>query len=197
MVIGLTGGIASGKSTVAGMFADLGAVIIDADKIARDVVDPGQEGLHSIVQHFGEEVLDQEGRLDRKKMGELVFSNEEARKMLNSLLHPLIRSRMEQEKQKALLLHPPLIILDIPLLYESNWQKRLEKVIVVYVPEPLQVQRLMNRNHLTLEEATQRIKAQMPIEEKKQRADFLIDNSGTTEKTKEQVALLFRRLRVE
>jgi dephospho-CoA kinase len=197
MVIGLTGGIASGKSTVAGMFADLGAVIIDADKIARDVVDPGQEGLHSIVQHFGEEVLDQEGRLDRKKMGELVFSNEEARKTLNSLLHPLIRSRMEQEKQKALLLHPPLVILDIPLLYESNWQKRLEKVIVVYVPEPLQVQRLMNRNCLTLEEATQRIKAQMPIEEKKQRADFLIDNSGTTEKTKEQVALLFRRLRVE
>jgi dephospho-CoA kinase len=197
MVIGLTGGIASGKSTVAGMFAQLGAVIIDADKIARDVVDPGQEGLHSIVQHFGEEVLDQEGRLDRKKMGELVFSNEEARKTLNSLLHPLIRSRMEQEKQKALLLHPPLIILDIPLLYESNWQKRMEKVIVVYVPELLQVQRLMNRNHLTLEEATQRIKAQMPIEEKKQRADFLIDNSGTTEKTKEQVALLFRRLRVE
>lgn len=197
MVIGLTGGIASGKSTVAGMFADLGAVIIDADKIARDVVDPGQEGLHSIVQHFGEEVLDQEGRLDRKKMGELVFSNEEARKTLNSLLHPLIRSRMEQEKQKALLLHPPLVILDIPLLYESNWQKRLEKVIVVYVPEPLQVQRLMSRNCLTLEEATQRIKAQMPIEEKKQRADFLIDNSGTTEKTKEQVALLFRRLRVE
>ena len=197
MVIGLTGGIASGKSTVAGMFADLGAVIIDADKIARDVVDPGQEGLHSIVQHFGEEVLDQEGRLDRKKMGGLVFSNEEARKMLNSLLHPLIRSRMEQEKQKALLLHPPLIILDIPLLYESNWQKRLEKVIVVYVPESLQVQRLMSRNCLTLEEATQRIKAQMPIEEKKQRADFLIDNSGTTEKTKEQVALLFRRLRVE
>lgn len=197
MVIGLTGGIASGKSTVAGMFADLGAVIIDADKIARDVVDPGQEGLHSIVQHFGEEVLDQEGRLDRKKMGELVFSNEEARKTLNSLLHPLIRSRMEQEKQKALLLHPPLIILDIPLLYESNWQKRLEKVIVVYVPESLQVQRLMSRNCLTLEEATQRIKAQMPIEEKKQRADFLIDNSGTTEKTKEQVALLFRRLRVE
>jgi dephospho-CoA kinase len=195
MVIGLTGGIASGKSTVAGMFADLGAVVIDADKIARDVVAPGQEGLHSIVLHFGEEILDQEGRLDRKKMGEIVFSDEEARKHMNSLLHPLIRKRMEQEKQKALLLHPPLIILDIPLLYESNWQAKLEKVVVVYVPEQLQLQRLMNRNHLTQEEAEQRISAQMSIEEKKKRADFLIDNSGTMEETKEQVDLLFGQLR--
>lgn len=197
MVVGLTGGIACGKSTVANMFMKLGCVIIDADKVAREVVEPGEQGLEGVIRRFGKGILDEQGRLDRKALGNIVFSDEQARHDLNTILHPLIRQRMADKKEEARKQNPPFILMDIPLLYESNQVHTVEAVIVVYVPAHLQLKRLMERDQLTMQEAQQRIESQMPIEEKKQKADFIIDNSGTQADTLIQVQNLFNKLSKE
>ncbi|RXT04955.1 dephospho-CoA kinase [Ammoniphilus sp. CFH 90114] len=194
MIVGLTGGIACGKSTVARMFEQLGCVIIDADQVAREVVAPGEEGLEAVVRRFGPSVLNEDGTLDRKSLGDLVFKEEKARQDLNAILHPLIRKRMNQKKEKALKDHPPLIIMDIPLLYESKQEQTVEAVIVVYVSPDEQLRRLMERDHLTYDDAKRRINSQWSIEEKKQRADYLVDNSGSLFETREQVESLFFKL---
>lgn len=194
MVVGLTGGIACGKSTVANMFVELGCVVIDADKVAREVVEPGEQGLEGVIRRFGKDILDEHGRLDRKALGNIVFSDEQARKDLNAILHPLIRQRMAEKKDRARMQNPPLILMDIPLLYESKQADTVDSVIVVYIPAPLQLKRLMERDQLTMEEAQQRIASQMPIEEKKQKADFVIDNSGSQADTLIQVQNLFNKL---
>lgn len=197
MVVGLTGGIACGKSTVANMFMELDCVVIDADKVAREVVEPGEPGLEGIIRRFGKGILDEHGRLDRKALGKVVFSDEQARMDLNAILHPLIRLRMAEKKEAARMQNPPLILMDIPLLYESKQVQTVDSVIVVYVPAHVQLKRLIERDHLTMEEAQQRIDSQMPIEEKKQKADFVIDNSGTQAETLIQVQNLFNRLSKE
>lgn len=197
LIFGLTGGIATGKSTVAEMFRQRGAVIVDADLAAREVVAPGTEGLRRIRERFGEEYILPSGELDRAKLGALVFSDEQARKDLNAITHPLIRQHMDQQVQEAFERDPKaIVIMDIPLLIESmaQGQKRVDKVILVYVPPHIQLQRLMQRNGYTEEEAKQRIAAQMGIEEKKKWADWLIDNSGTLEETERQVEQLFPQL---
>ncbi|WP_134699912.1 dephospho-CoA kinase [Ammoniphilus sp. YIM 78166] len=197
MIIGLTGGIASGKSTVASMFKELGCVIIDADKVARDVVKPGQEGLEAVVHRFGPQILTQEGELDRKALGAIIFHNEEKRKELNSILHPLIRKQMQREKEEALQANPPLIIMDIPLLFESQLEQTVEAVIVVYVPPNQQLERLMQRDQISREEARRKMDSQMPIDEKKKRADFIIENSGSLAETRTQVEAIFTKLSKE
>lgn len=197
MVVGLTGGIACGKSTVANMFMELGCVVIDADKAAREVVEPGQKGLEGVIQRFGKSILNEHGRLDRKALGQIVFSDEQARTDLNAILHPLIRQRMAEKKEEAWIRNPPFILMDIPLLFESKQEYTVDSVIVVYVSPYLQLMRLMERDQLTIQEAQQRIESQMPIEEKKQRADFLIDNSGTQADTLIQVQILFNKLSKE
>lgn len=197
MIVGLTGGIACGKSTVSRMFEQLGCVIIDADQVAREVVAPGEEGLEAVVRRFGPSVLNEDGTLDRKSLGDLVFKEEKARQDLNAILHPLIRKRMNQKKEKALKDHPPLIIMDIPLLYESKQEQTVEAVIVVYVSPDEQLRRLMERDHLTHDDAKRRINSQWSIEEKKQRADYLVDNSGSLSETREQVESLFFKLAKE
>lgn len=176
--IGLTGGIATGKSTVSAMLLDRGAIIIDADLIAREVMQPGHAVLQQVVDVFGQEILLKNGELDRKKLGSLVFGKAAAREKLNQITHPAIRSEIKDRQALYLAQHPNrLIVSDIPLLYELQMEKMFDAVMVVYVPKQIQIQRLMDRDGLLRNEAEKRLAAQMDIEIKKERADILIDNS--------------------
>ena len=198
MIIGLTGGIACGKSTVAQMLQAKGAVLIDADRIAREVVEPGSPILAQVAGRFGTGVLQEDGSLDRKKLGEIVFADKAARKDLEAILHPAIRTRMWASIEASERERPQrLTVADIPLLYESGHEARFPEVMVVYVPEAVQLERLMARDKLTAEQAEARIRAQMPIEEKRRRADVVIDNSGTRENTFEQIDRFWRERGLE
>jgi dephospho-CoA kinase len=191
-VLGLTGGIGSGKSMVASMFAQLGADVIDADRLARDVVEPGQPALEEIASAFGRDILLPDGRLDRGKLGRIIFADPVARVTLNAITHPRIRERMDAEiaaRQSG----PGVLIVDIPLLYENERTGSVETVIVVWVDTQTQLRRLVERNGLSEHEARQRIAAQMPLDEKRARADVVIDNSGSPENTRRQVDAIYRR----
>lgn len=195
MIIGLTGGIASGKSTVSALFVREGAALVDADVIAREVMLPGHPVLAAAVQAFGERILQPDGTLDRAGLGEIVFRDPEALQTLNSLTHPAIRKEIKARMNALEQEHPQrLVIVDIPLLYESGLDTLFEQVIVVYVPRSVQLARLMERSGMTLEQAEGRIAAQMDIELKRSRATYVIDNSGGLEATERQVAALRDRL---
>ncbi|ERI08623.1 dephospho-CoA kinase [Aneurinibacillus aneurinilyticus] len=187
MVIGLTGGIACGKSTVSRMLAERDARIIDADMIAREVVRPGEEAWSLVVERFGRDILLANDELDRTKLGSLVFSDEQARLDLNAIVHPAIRGRMRQLIKEAQEEKIALIVLDIPLLYESKLEYMVEKVVVVYCTANLQLERLMERNGFDEEEARRRIASQLSIEDKRLWADYVIDNNGTLSETEQQV----------
>jgi len=194
--VGLTGGIACGKSTVSGMLEARGAAIVDADRIARDVVLPGQPALQDIREAFGDDVLLADGTLNRKALGAVVFGDEAARRKLEAILHPRIRAEMARQMADWNEREPGrLVVVDIPLLYESGLDKRFdfEEIIVVYVPREVQLERLMKRDGLSSEAAEQRLDAQMPIERKKELADVVIDNSGSLEQTEAQVEAYLRR----
>lgn len=188
MIIGLTGGIASGKSTVGSMLVELGARLVDADAVAREIVQPGEPALAAIASLFGQAVLQPDGTLNRAALGGIVFQDSEALAKLEAITHPAIRKRMWDRIHTYKKEDPDgLIIGDVPLLYETNQETLYEGVMVVYVPEEEQVVRLMQRNAMTEEEARRRVSLQMDIEEKRKRADWVIDNSGTLEETREQV----------
>ncbi|KIL41688.1 dephospho-CoA kinase [Gordoniibacillus kamchatkensis] len=188
MNIGLTGGIACGKSTVATMLEQRGAIVIDADQIAREVVLPGMPALGRIAERFGPAVLAPDGTLDRKRLGAIVFSDEAARRDLEAILHPPIRALMRERKEHFELASPDkLVVLDIPLLYESKLEPMVSRVMVVYCPRKVQLERLVQRDKLTAEQAEARLAAQLPIEDKRRMADIVIDNSGTLEHTQRQV----------
>jgi dephospho-CoA kinase len=195
LVLGLTGGIASGKSTVAQMFVERGFRLIDADALARLVVEPGQPALAEIAAHYGSDVLLPDGRLDRARLGQIVFADAAERAVLNAITHPRIA-----EAIAARLIEygaaPEPILLDHPLLYETGQDALVERVVVVRVSERTQLERLMARNGLTREEALARIGAQMPLEEKAARADYVVDNEGTLEQTARQVEAICRELGV-
>ncbi|AIQ73474.1 MULTISPECIES: dephospho-CoA kinase [Paenibacillus] len=195
MIIGLTGGIASGKSTVSALLVNKGARLVDADVIAREVMLPGHEVLAAAAKQFGKEILFPDGTLNRAKLGEIVFQDPVALQTLNNLTHPAIRQEiknrmysMEQEEPKR------LIIVDIPLLFESGLESLFHEIVVVYVPREVQITRLMERNRLSLEEAEARLNAQMDIEQKRNKADYIIDNSGDLAYTEQQVAVFWDRL---
>ncbi|WP_055108790.1 dephospho-CoA kinase [Paenibacillus ihumii] len=193
MIIGLTGGIATGKSTVSRMLVKRGAVLIDADAIAREVMEPGHPVLQAVQERFGTAVIHEDGTLNRKKLGEIVFSDPEERKALNDLTHPAIRAEMRTRMADYEAADPErLVVVDIPLLYESGLEAMFRQVMVVYVPREIQLERLMQRDGLTLEQAEARIAAQMDIEEKKERADILIDNSLGLDKTESQIEDFWR-----
>jgi dephospho-CoA kinase len=188
MKLGLTGGIACGKSTVSAMLAERGAKIVDADQTAREVVLPGEAALEAIVAVFGQAVLNEDGTMNRSALGSIVFSDPQRLTQLEAILHPAIRTRMwgrinayEQEDPNQ------LIVADIPLLYETGQASLYDEIMVVYVPREIQIERLMSRNSITAEQAEQRIALQMDIEEKRKLANHVIDNSGTLEQTVLQV----------
>ncbi|MGG3987559.1 dephospho-CoA kinase [Bacillus smithii] len=186
-IIGLTGGIASGKSTVSSLLKEKGFTVIDADVAARIVVQPREEAYKKIVETFGKDILLENGEINRPKLGDLVFRDEQKRLQLNAIVHPAVRKQMLLEKEQAIRNGKQTIFLDIPLLFESGLTWMVDKTIVVYVDENIQLQRLMKRNGLDKEAAEIRISAQMPLEEKASKADAVINNNGTITETKKQL----------
>lgn len=177
--IGLTGGIASGKSTVLTYFKDKGIPYIDADIVAREVVEPGTEGLKAIVDAFGSNVLHDDGTLNREALGAIVFHNEEKRQLLNSCLKTHIRNRIMELTSQYEQGNTPILIYDIPLLIEGEWYTMMDEVWLVYVNETTQIERLMSRNGYTREDALARINSQMRLDDKRAYADIIVDNNGT------------------
>jgi dephospho-CoA kinase len=196
LLLGVTGGIATGKSTVVGMLREKGAPVIDFDLLAKKVVEPGQPAWKDIVTYFGEQILQEDRTLDRKKLADLVFRDIEKRKKLESFTHPRINEEFIKELNEIVSRDPNAIILvDIPLLIELNLQYMFHKLLVVYVPTELQIDRLMKRDGINREEALNRLKAQLPIEEKVGYADFVINNAGSMEETQQQVDELWEKLK--
>ena len=178
------------------MFRELGCHVLDADKTAREVVEPGTDGLHQIVSEFGSDVLLPNGELDRKKLGAIVFADEEKRKLLNSIVHPLVIEAQDQWIKECEKTDPDgIAIIDAALMIESGGYKRFDKIIVVWCEPAIQLKRLMLRDNLSRENAAKRIAAQLPQDVKKRFADHLIDTSGGFEDTRLQVEKVFAELR--
>ncbi len=193
--VGLTGSIAVGKSFVCEVFAELGCFVLDADLTAREVVAAETEGLSLIVENFGEDVLQPNGELDRIKLGGIVFNNEAKRQLLNSIVHPLVIENQNLWLEKVEAENPNgIAIIDAALMIESGGFERFEKLVVVWCDSDIQLQRLMLRNNLSEAEALKRINSQMPQEEKKSYADFLIETTGGFETTRERVNQVFSDL---
>ncbi len=190
LVIGLTGGIASGKSTVSRVLRELGAPVIDADLVAKEVVRPGTEAWRELVAAFGQDILSEDGSIDRRKLGDQVFADPAAVKRLNEITHPrilrAIAARLE-ELRTAGAGTVPAVVIDAPLLIEAGMVDMVDEVWVVVVDQETQVQRLMARDHFGLEQAMNRINAQIPLREKRRYADVIIDNTGSVRETRAQV----------
>jgi len=195
--VGLTGSIAVGKTFVCETFRELGAAVLDADLVARDVVAPGTAGLDKIVEAFGESVLRPDQQLDRSKLGAIVFADEEKRLLLNSIVHPLVFEVQNVWLHEREAEDPDgVAIVDAALMIESGGYRRFDKLIVVWCRPDLQLQRLIARDGLNPEDAERRIASQMSQDEKKRHADFLIDTSAGFEDTRRQTAEVFRQLKL-
>lgn len=193
--VGLTGSIAVGKSFVTSIFSDLGCHTLDADLTAREVVLPGSPGLEAVAQSFGRDILNDDGTLNRQRLGELVFADEEQRQKLNQILHPFIIARQDEIMREWEREDPQGIgIIDAALMIESGGYKRFDKLIVVHCRPEVQLERLMLRNGLSRDEAQARINSQMPQEEKQKFADFLIDTSDGFELTKKRTVEVYDAL---
>jgi dephospho-CoA kinase len=195
---GLTGGIATGKSTVSGIFRQAGAFIIDADDIAHRSIRKGMAAWWEVVTHFGHAILRSDGEINRPLLGSIIFKEEEKKQILNQIVHPHVRREIARQLAPIEKNHPrAVIILDIPLLIEVGWHRDVQEVILVYAPEEIQLNRLMARDGLSNEDALARIRAQMPIEEKKRQASIVIDNSGDLEITREKTLAVYDYLKRE
>ena len=194
-VIGLTGGIASGKSTISRYLAELGAIIIDADKLAREVVEPGQPAWQEIVDYFGPEVLTTAGNLDRNRLGQIVFLRPEARQQLNQITHPRVIEKTRKLLHELTIKAPQgVAVVDAPLLIEAGMTDLVDQVWLIAVEEEIQISRLIARNGLQEAEARRRIASQMPLQEKVKWADCIIDNNGSIVDTLKQVQRLWKEL---
>ena len=185
-LIGLTGGVGSGKSTVAEMFRELGAEVLDADKAAHAAYEPGSPGFDAVVKEFGEGCV-RDGRIDRQKLGQLVFNDPDARERLNAIVHPLVREWMVKRTAEAADRDVPIVIQDVPLLFENGLEHLFNSIVLVFVPEDLQLERLIQGRGVDAARARAMIAAQMPIEKKRELAHHVIDNRGTVEQTRAQV----------
>ncbi|MGD0833654.1 MAG: dephospho-CoA kinase [Candidatus Dormibacteria bacterium] len=193
LTIGLTGGIATGKSTVAAMLVARGAALVDADVIAREVVEPGSAGLAAVADAFGPEVLTQAGALDRERLAGVVFADPESRRRLEAVTHPLIQARIATRVAEAAAAGPPLIAVDIPLLFEGGRTAGFpDGILLVYADASTQVERLHRRDGMSTADARRRLDAQLPIEGKRIAATWVIDNSGSLEETRALVAQWWR-----
>lgn len=195
--VGLTGSIAVGKSFVCEVFRGFGCRVVDADQTAREVVAPGTKGLKAIVENFGSEILQLNGELDRIKLGGVVFADERKRQLLNNIVHPLVIEKQNEwlrarERENA----NSICIVDAALMIESGGYKRFDKLIVVWCEPAIQLKRLMRRNNLSAEDAVRRVNSQMPQQEKKRYADFLIDTSEGFEDAGKQTFEVFERLKL-
>jgi dephospho-CoA kinase len=191
-LIGLTGGIATGKSTVAALLAERGASIVDADLLAREVLFPGTGGFAEVVERFGAGVLDAAGVIDRAALGDIVFADPERRAALEGITHPRIRALMQARIQEALGSPAPLVVADVPLLFENPRADAFEGTMLVYSPAATQLQRLRERDELDELAAQRRLASQMPIEQKRALATWVIDNGGSRESTDAQVGRWWR-----
>ncbi|MEH7094676.1 dephospho-CoA kinase [Neobacillus vireti] len=193
LVIGLTGGIASGKSTVSNMLKEMSITVIDADVEARLAVMKGEPAYQKILAEFGDDILLETGEIDRQKLGAIIFHQADRRQRLNEITHPEVRRRMRQQVETAKQNNEGIVVLDIPLLFESKLTAMVEKTILVYVDSDIQLQRLVERNNLTHADAEARINSQMPLSEKIKLADAVINNNGTLEETKQQLLMILAK----
>jgi len=198
-ILGLSGGIGSGKSTVTQILDELGATTIDADAIVHEQQAPGQPLLRKIAEAFGEEILAEDGSLDREALGAIVFRDEKARARLGSITHPPVIAEMANRARRAVAAGDPLVVLDIPLLFEGRESGRgsgaimdFDATVCVWVSRDVQIERTSKRDDCDAAEAERRVAAQMPIDKKREMADHVIDNSGSREETRTQVAQLVR-----
>lgn len=193
--VGLTGSIAVGKSFVSSVFAELGCHVLDADGTAREVVAAGTPGLTSVIEAFGEGILQPDGTLDRARLGAFIFEDDKKRQLLNSILHPFIIAAQDEQLRDWEAGDPSgIAIVDAALMIESGGYKRFDKLIVVHCSPEIQLARLMARSHVSREEAERRTRAQMPQEEKQRYADFLIDTSNGFEDTRRQTVQVYEKL---
>lgn len=192
-IIGLTGGIASGKSTVSDMLITQGHAVICADKVAHQVMARGGPAYDSIVAKFGKEFVSMDGEIDRDKLGEHVFGNPDLLNSLNEIVHPHVEEAILEEIAYLKTKNSRLVILDIPLLFEAEFEHLCEEIWLVYVPASTQIERLMKRNSLSREQAEKRLASQMSIEDKKEKSDFVIDNSGSLDNTRSQLKELLKK----
>jgi len=194
--VGLTGGIATGKSHVTGLLRELGCAVMDADVVAHQVIEPGQPAYQEIVNEFGPEVLADSGAIDRARLGAIVFADSSRLKRLNAIVHPRVMEAQERWLAEVAARNPQAIaVVDAALLIEAGAYRRFDKVVVVFCEPELQLERLVKRNRLTREAAVARMAAQMPTEEKLRYADYAINTSGGFEDTRRQVQELYHELR--
>lgn len=189
-VFGLTGGIASGKSSVGRLLVERGIPVFDADAAARVIVEPGQPALREIAAAFGQEVISADGALDRKKLGTLVFDDDAAREKLEAITHPRIRAEIGRQIMEAAAAGHEIAVVDAALMVETGWYEQFAGLIVVWCPSDVQLERLLSRDAISEQDARARIAAQMPIDRKRDLADYVVDNSGPLEALPEQVDAL-------
>ncbi len=196
MIVGLTGGIASGKSLVSRVFKDLGAHVIDADRIVHGLLEPGQRAWEEVLAHFGAAIEGPDKTIDRRKLGHLVFADTEKRAWLNQCLHPKVFEVFTTQIRHLIAREPrALVVLDAALLIETGYHRKMDKVVVVYADEEQQMKRLMDRDGFSSEQAMARIRSQMPLEEKKRHADYVIMNTGDRAETERQARAVFAELK--
>ncbi len=196
VILGLTGGIATGKSTVAKMFIDEGIPVIDTDKIARDLLQKGTDTYHKIVECFSEDILFVNNDINRKKLGQIIFRNSKKRLQLNDLIHPKVREIVEYELERNRKLEKKIVVVDVPLLFETDYHKLVDKSIVVFCNSKEQISRLMSRDNIEKEYAMMKINAQMDLAEKVKIADYVIDNSLSILNTKKDFTKILKDIEV-
>ncbi len=193
-ILCLTGGIATGKSTVANMFTELGAPLIDTDILAREVLDEDKEAIRQVREAYGPSVIDENGRIDRKALAKRIFDDESSRSTLNRIVHPRVRTLVNERIRKIMKKSEPrLIVVDVPLLFESGFDDVCDFTLTVYIDKDTQLERLIKRDNISTRYARKKMAAQMPLEQKKARSDYVIDNSKDLESTRFQVKDIFQK----
>ncbi len=196
IIVGLTGGIATGKSTVSKFFIDEGIPVIDTDLIARNLLSKGTKTYYEVIQFFSNEILLTNKEINRKKLGRVIFTNPKKRKKLNEIVHPKVRDEVNEQIKKYEEKGHPIIVIDVPLLFETKYQEVVDKTIVVYAKEIKQLERLASRDNISVEYAKMKIDAQMPLSEKVERADYVIDNSFSILQTKRDFLRVLKEIEV-
>ena len=194
LVVGLTGGISSGKSTISSWFLQKGIVVLDADQIVKNLQRPNSPLVLKLAEEFGASIVNENGELVRDVLGQIVFYDHEAKERLNAMIHPLVQAKLEEEIERLKKVGEGLVVLDIPLLFESRFEALVDRTVVVYVSPDVQLQRLMKRDQIDREYALAKMNSQMSLDEKRARADYVLINNGTMGQLREQFDHLFEVL---